>query len=97
METPITEPVEFPTYLHALRTWMLQYVPDADIEQVDAPTALAGLTTLRQRRQTDVTVIASHTRQGADRLIVGRWLMAWSWRAPRSCSSSPHSPTCRWP
>lgn len=70
-ETPITEPVEFPTYLRSLRTWMLQYVPDVDIEQIDAPTALAGLTTLHQRRQTDVTVIASHTRQGAGRLIVG--------------------------
>jgi nucleotide-binding universal stress UspA family protein len=50
---------------------MLQYISDVDIEQIDAPTALAGLTALHQRRKIDVTVIASHTRQGAGRLIVG--------------------------
>jgi nucleotide-binding universal stress UspA family protein len=68
---PANTATDMPAYLGALRTWMLQYVPDVDIEQINAPTALAGLVALQRQRRITITVLASHTRQGAERLILG--------------------------
>lgn len=62
---------DFPTYLQWTRHWLTKYVHDVDIDQIDAPSVVSGLSEIGRRWQTSITVIASHTRQGAGRLILG--------------------------
>lgn len=62
---------DFPTYLHWLRAWLLPYVQDVDVLQTDAPSSLRGLLDLEDRRTTDLAIIASHTRDGVERLMLG--------------------------
>lgn len=65
------EDTDLPTYLGWLREWLMAYVPDVDIEQVEAPSVLEGLLEIEHRTSADVMVIASHARQGAGRVFLG--------------------------
>jgi nucleotide-binding universal stress UspA family protein len=62
---------DFPTYLHWLREWLKPYGQDVAIELVDAPSALEGLLKLEERGLANLVVLATHARQGAERLLLG--------------------------
>ena len=62
---------DFPTYLAWLRTSLLNYVPQVEVRQVDAPTVARGLLDLEREEACDVVVMASHARKGAGRVMLG--------------------------
>ncbi|HEX9057064.1 MAG TPA: universal stress protein [Ktedonobacterales bacterium] len=62
---------DFPTYLHWTREWMLQYVPNVSIQQIDALAPLKGLLDLERQTNSDLVIIASHARQGPERMMLG--------------------------
>lgn len=70
-DRPEVDISDFATYLNWIGEWLTPCVPEVAIRQVDAASAKAGLIDLEEHQEIDVVVVASHARQGAERLILG--------------------------
>jgi nucleotide-binding universal stress UspA family protein len=67
----VGEVSDFAGYLRWLREERMAAAPHVAVELVDAPSALGGLLELEERAQSDVVVLATHGRQGVERLLLG--------------------------